>query len=62
MDLRKVTLLIFSKLEQQWLNHYEATTNIDEEEETTSIALFHLEIECWTSEPIQTTIKFYSDV
>lgn len=43
MDLRKVTLLIFSKLEQQWLNHYEATTNIDEEEETTSIALFHLE-------------------
>ena len=43
MDLIKVMILIFSKLEQQWLYHWETTTNIDGGGGTTDAALFHLE-------------------
>ncbi|XP_027352849.1 probable inactive patatin-like protein 9 [Abrus precatorius] len=71
MELSKVTLEIFSKLEQQWLSHYEATTktrilSIDGGGTTAIVAgaaLIHLEdqIRVQTSDP-DAQIADYFDI
>eukprot|EP00256_Glycine_max_P058666 XP_014626869.1 probable inactive patatin-like protein 9 [Glycine max] len=71
MELSKVTLEIFSKLEQQWLSHYEASTktrilSIDGGGTTAIVAgasLVHLEdqIRAQTSDP-HTQIADYFDI
>ncbi|KAK7285351.1 hypothetical protein RJT34_20120 [Clitoria ternatea] len=71
MELSKVTLEIFSKLEQQWLSHYEATTktrilSIDGGGTTAIVAgaaLIHLEnqIRAQTSDP-HAQIADYFDI
>ena len=71
MELSKLTLEIFSKLEQQWLSHYEASTktrilSIDGGGTTAIVAgasLVHLEdqIRAQTSDP-HTQIADYFDI
>lgn len=63
MDLIKVMILIFSKLEQQWLYHWETTTNIDGGGGTTDAALFHLEDQlCAQTSELHPKIIDYFDI